>query len=145
MKVSVLDSPVPFGRNPQVCSLRYDLESLVIDLDPDAGGTRLAITFDAPRGFRCLDEGDLTRYWAHPELVANWLFRVDDGGWLTDEANGHLEVSVAFEFQEFLICGMDDCVTVLSSEPPSIEVAGSGGEPLPPEGHSSHGSDRPGR
>jgi len=144
MKVSVLDSPVPVGRRPQVCSLRYDLDSLVIDFDPDADGAQLAITFESPRGFRCLDEGDLTRYWAHSELVDNWLFRIDEGGWLTDEAKGHLEISVAFGYQEYLICGVDDCVTVLANAPPTVEVVNPPNKPMQTD-RPSPTADRPNR
>lgn len=122
MKFTVIDSPLPMGKCPDVVSLHYD-GNLTIVIDPGSvGNARIEVFFDQPRGFRCVDEGDLS-YWADPKLVENWFFEITDGGWLRSEHGGQLGISSTTPaMREFLICSSNDCVTVLSPKPPTLRA-----------------------
>ena len=122
IKAELLDTEIVLGDNPFVKEVFYNLESLVITLDPDTSGKTLRVIFDTVRGFRCLDEGDLLDFWANEFIQANWFFEITAGGWLDyeDERGGF--ISKALGYREFLICGVDDCVSVLAGEPPEFEV-----------------------
>ena len=122
IKAELLDVGIILGERPFVKELFYNLEMLVITLDPDVSGKILRIIFDTVRGFRCLDEGDLTDFWADKFIQANWLFEIMAGGWLDQEAQRSGFMSHVLGYREFLICGVDDCVNVLASEPPKFEV-----------------------
>jgi hypothetical protein len=123
MRVTVLETPVPIGRRPAIVGISYTPPVLTIWFDAEHSSSYLRITFDDCRGFRCLDEGDLARYWSDPVLAQHWMFQILDGGWLTDESANHLTVTLAMgPPSEFLICGLDDCVTVLSPRPPRFEL-----------------------
>jgi hypothetical protein len=81
MKFTAIDSPLPMGKYPDVVGLYYD-GHLTIIIDPGCEGSdRIQVHFEKPRGFRCVDEGDLS-YWDDPKLVENWFFEITDGGWL---------------------------------------------------------------
>ncbi|MGH9835144.1 MAG: hypothetical protein ACRD9Y_19150, partial [Blastocatellia bacterium] len=86
MKAQVLETEIAIGKYPVITGLHYDLEKLVITCDPDVSGKSLEIIFHKPRGFRCLDEGDLSNLWADRFFVENWFFEVLEGGWLDHEA-----------------------------------------------------------
>ena len=122
IKANLLDVGITVGKSPFVKELFYDLETLVITLDPDVSGKILRVIFDTVRGFRCLDEGDLLDFWADKFIQANWFFEITADGWLDyeDERGGF--ISKALGYREFLICGVDDCVSVLAGEPPKFEV-----------------------
>jgi hypothetical protein len=122
MKYEVIEPPVAIGKAPVIATLSCDPEALVLAYDTDADGVELAISFQQPRAFRWLDEGDLTRYWEIPDMVENWFFEILSGGWLEHESKGHMEVSASMGLREFLICDPDNCVTVIANAPPAIDV-----------------------
>ncbi len=122
MQAKVLDAGLVLGKTPVVMGLHYDLEKLIITYDPDIPDKRLEIIFGSPRGFRCLDESDLINFWEHKIMVQNWLFEIVEGGWLDHEARREGFISKDFGYKEFLICGADDCVSVISNDPPLFRV-----------------------
>ena len=123
MKVTALECPVRTGKGPSVLGLSYDSDKLVVEYDPDTGGAKLRLVFAGPTAFRCLDEGDLLPYWQHPDLVDHWLVRVEEGGWLSmDESPRCFQIARTVNPMEFLVIGVDDCVSVLATEVPIIEV-----------------------
>ncbi len=85
IKAELLDAGITLGEKPFVKELFYNLETLVITLDPDISGKTLRVVFDTVRGFRCLDEGDLLDFWADEFIQKNWLFEITAGGWLDQE------------------------------------------------------------
>ncbi len=95
---------------------------LIVTLNPDVSGKMVRIIFDTVRGFRCLDEGDLTDFWADDFIQKNWLFEITAGGWLDQEAKREGFMSHLLGYREFFICGVDDCISVLASEPPRFEI-----------------------
>jgi hypothetical protein len=122
MKVIVLDPGIPLGKGPFIKRLSYDLETLLISVNPDTEGSLIEVTFEQPRGFRCLDEGDMLNYWTERIVLDNWFFEVLEGGWMDHEATRDGFISKTFGYREFLICGIDDCVSVLSKAPPLFRV-----------------------
>ncbi|MDT4291013.1 hypothetical protein RO575_15710 [Methylomonas sp. MO1] len=80
--------------------------------------------FDAPRGFRFLDEGDLIRYWESGVFTHGYhLFEITTGGWLEQETQlpGMLSVTSAVgTFREWFICTTNGCINVLSVKEPLI-------------------------
>jgi len=122
MNAEVLDIGYKIGSNPVILGVHYDLASLVIPYDTDFDGIELDIIFDNPRGFRCLDEGDLLNYWENDFLVKNWMFEIKSGGWMDQESQGGGFLSKELGFKEFMICGVDYCVNILSSSQPIVKL-----------------------
>lgn len=137
MKIRTIALPSDVGQEPFIEALSFDSEVLTVRFDPDTGGQRFNISFTRPRGFRCLDEGDLLRYWEHDAIVGSTLVEILDGGWLTDESHGHLDLSAHAQFREFLIMDTDTCITVLALSPPEISIADGATKTVEPTGTSS--------
>jgi hypothetical protein len=122
MNAQALEAGIIVGKYPLVTGLHYDLENLIISYDPDVPSKALEIIFHRPRGFRCLDEGDLHHLWKDRFLVENWFFEVFEGGWLDHEATRDGFLSKIVGYKEFFICGVDDCISVISNDPPLFQV-----------------------
>jgi len=121
-KLKEISTPIAIGNNSHVISINYDLEKLIIILDIDNQNKLLEIIFEDQRGFRVLDEGDLCRYWTAGKRTES-VVEVLGNGWLEYESKGHLEVtSSSSEYKEFLISGMNECVSILSLEAPILRV-----------------------
>jgi hypothetical protein len=123
IKAKLLDAGITVGESPFVKELFYDLETLIITLDPDVSGKMLRVSFDTVRGFRCLDESDLLNFWADNFIQENWFFEITAGGWFDQEAKGEGFMHWNTD-REFFICGVNDCISVLASEPPRFEIVG---------------------
>ncbi|UOQ74501.1 hypothetical protein [Hymenobacter cellulosilyticus] len=123
MEARVLTTPIEQFKRPVVAGLDYRIRphQLVIYYHSNGGkDIDYDIIFEQPRGFKCLDEGDMVTYWESRLLVDNWLFEILGGGWLDrEDAQGGFS-SKALGFREFLITGVDDCISVLSNEEPII-------------------------
>jgi hypothetical protein len=79
------------------------------------------VTFEEVCGFRALDEGDLTTWWSHIILKDGWCFEVIQGGWLEQEAQRLDFISGGATFyREFVIIGVDFCLSVISKDYPSV-------------------------
>lgn len=82
------------------------------------------LKFESFYGFRVLDELDLTEFWTQCTLVDGWLFEVRSGGWKDLELQRPTFISGQNEWvKEYLIVGLNECVSVLSKEHPSITQA----------------------
>jgi len=110
-------SEVTLGRS----GLRVLVEALLVD-----GHERYAVElhFDAPRGFRYLDEGDLLRYWRSKVFSpCAHLFEITSGGWLDQErqCEGMLNTTDAVgTCREWFICTSNGCMNVLSVNEPLV-------------------------
>ena len=99
---------------------------VVVLTSPNASVERLWIEyhFDSPRGFRFLDEGDLLRYWGSHVFAGGYhLFKIVSGGWKEQELQlpGMLTVTDAIgTCQEWFICTSNQCLNVLSVNPPLV-------------------------
>jgi len=105
---------------PEVTSVKYDLLSLEIELSFD-NEKEIQIRFPSINGFRVLDEGDLLEFWPECSSKTSWLHIVESGGWHTLESTreGYLSKENR-EITEYLVAGLNDCVSVIAFEEPKI-------------------------
>ena len=115
---TVMITDAPSGA-PEVGRVDYDLWTLRVTLYfSDAPPAYL--TFKDLSGVRILREGDLAEYW-HSERPDGWLWEIHSGGWSALESQrsgfttGHMS-----GVKEFLVVGLVDCISVLSSSVPEF-------------------------
>ena len=123
MVARVLETIIEQFNKPVVAGLDYTINPSRLIIHYHSNGNEdinYDIVFEQPRGFKCLDEGDMVNYWENKQLVDNWLFEIISGGWLDQEDNAGGFCSKALGFREFLITGVDDCVSILSNREPII-------------------------
>ena len=129
----VTPAPVPVAAHgiPEVMAVRYESGSLEIVLRfADAEDT--SVHFEAPRGFRVLDEGDLLEFWAPETRAEGWLWSVEDGGWLSQESHRSGFIScLGDRCREFLVAGQNECVSVITDGEPKLRVTASQSGPPP--------------
>ena len=88
-------------------------------------GRSCIVEFDAVIGLRMLDELDLASTWhgvSADILKSSWLFAVKSGGWFELEST-RPDFYTQHELQrpaEFLVAGVQDCVSVLALSIPRI-------------------------
>ncbi len=121
MKASVIDFPCYIGNQTYIESLSYNLDELKIIVVADSV-IRIEVIFYQPIGFRCLDEGDMLEYWENAEVTKNWILQIHDSGWLSQESMRNGFLSNRSEVKEYLIKGLNDCVSVLDSDCPSVKL-----------------------
>src|SRR5690606_27484427 len=104
---------------PEVGRVDYDLWTLRVTLH-FSDAPPAYVTFKDLSGIRILREGDLAEYW-HPGRPDGWRWEVQSGGWSTLESQrtgfttGHMS-----GVKEFLVVGLVDCISVLSSSAPEF-------------------------
>ncbi|MBF9140156.1 hypothetical protein [Hymenobacter properus] len=123
IKARILETIVQDFHSPVVAGLNYVGKASQLIIYYCSNGNEevdYEIIFDSPRGFKLLDEGDMHDYWESEIIRNNWLFEIESGGWLdrADASGGF--ISKALGFREFLISGIDDCVSVISNTDPVI-------------------------
>ena len=104
---------------PEIGRIDYDLWTARVTLHfMDAPPAYLV--FRDLSGIRVLREGDLIEYWSSSK-PQGWLWEIESGGWKTLESqrpgfiSGHNP-----EIREYLVCGLVDCLSVLSSSEPEF-------------------------
>lgn len=109
---------------PEIIYIHYDLWVLRITLTFADAKNPTYVLFEAVEGFRVLDEGQLLEFW-QPEVQDSWLFSIESGGWLSHEQTrlGAPLLSAPTELKEYLVAGVNDCVSVIAYEKPSIITA----------------------
>lgn len=106
---------------PEVTEVHYDLWLLRITLRFDHHDTPVYVEFDGVKGFRVLDEVDLTNFWSPEVRVDGWLLHVKSGGWSTLESTRSDFISgIAEDYDEYLLLGINDCVSIFTYAPPRI-------------------------
>lgn len=107
-------------REKVVRSVRYDGKVLVIDIQ----GERFSfarVIFKRVVGFRILEEHNLCEFWPTYSEHFGWLYQVEEGGWLELESTRNCFNEVApRKLQEYFIVD-EECISVLSLEPPEIQ------------------------
>lgn len=80
------------------------------------------VSFDDTTGFRVLDERDLMEYWPVCSTPNGWLFDIKEGGWLDQERLriGNNMLSIYPDVKEYLITGINECVSVFSTVNPEL-------------------------
>lgn len=104
---------------PDVTEIHYDVWTLRVTLDFDDMNGVVYVDFSAVSGFRVLDEGDLGEMLPAKD---GWLYEVDDGGWLAQESVRDGFTADAAALTEYLVAGVNDCVSVLCEDEPSVTV-----------------------
>ena len=106
---------------PEVTDIHYDLWLLRITLHFEEIDNPVYVTFDTPRGFRVLDEGDLLEFWNIETRPKGWLLVVKSGDWYDLEKCRIGFVSgVTGGYFEYLIIGENECVSVITNDEPVI-------------------------
>lgn len=113
-----------------------DIESDIVELSYSlAGGLRiiidtgtgkftpvvLEVLFGDTRGFRCLDEGDLIRYWESNAFIDRYhVYEISSGGWISGETldYGLLSVSSSVGQKEWFVVTTNFCVSVIGVSNP---------------------------
>lgn len=107
---------------PEITFVSYDLWYLQITLWFDNQKPPIYVRFESVRGFRLLDEGDLLEFWS-ADRPAGWLWEIGKGGWfaLENKRSGFLSgKSETNEVREYLVLGINDCLSVLAYDEPEI-------------------------
>ena len=113
---------------PEVVHVSYDLWRLQITLLFEGQQQPVYLTFKSV-GFRVLDESQLLDYWPKEVRASGWLWRMESGGWFDQESerSGFLMGSCAKEGDrrpnEYLLLGVNDCVSILSWGEPQVLLA----------------------
>ncbi|TPG31354.1 hypothetical protein [Flavobacterium pectinovorum] len=107
---------------PEIINLNYDLWTLKITLDFKDISQPIYIIFKNVVGFRVLDEGNLLEFWNPDIRVPGWIWKVESGGWFELEKlrSGFLTQYHTNSHNEFLILGINDCISVISESDPVI-------------------------
>jgi len=119
MSFEVIEGPL--DTKPEITRIAYDLHNLVVHIEPTYDADPIVVTFDSSIGFRVLDEGNLLEFWDYFNLKDGWLFQISEGGWyeLESKRNGFVSQHHS-DVREYLIIGVNECVSVLSAEPPKV-------------------------
>ncbi|WP_334078281.1 hypothetical protein [Microbulbifer sp. M83] len=118
-KLSLIEIPYISDRSTIVSEVKLSERGLEIIMESKEWV--VSASFDACWGFRVLDEGDLSEFWSECDLTQGWLFEVLSGGWNElENTRDHYVTGKLYEPQEFLFIGLNECVSVLASEPPVI-------------------------
>ena len=108
----------------EVLAIEARLGTLRIEVCELGGSRRLEVRFAATEAFRVMHERDLGDYWPTCSTPNGWIFEVTAGGWLSQEFErpDSLVAKIHSELQEFLIAGVEDCVSILSLAAPEVRV-----------------------
>lgn len=119
--VETVGSSIIEDAMPEITHIHYDLFLLRITLEFEETENPLYLTFDGIRGFRVLDEGDLLEFWNPETRTKGWLWQVHKGGWFDLEClrSGFISGTTS-GYKEFLILGVNECVSVISIDDPTI-------------------------
>lgn len=115
---AVTASRLAAGSRVELHHLEYDLHSLTLQLQ-DLGTQRVVqVRISAVEGFRMLDEGDLLEFW--PQCSDGWLHEITAGGWFDQERLRPGFLSGDRALKEYLVSGVDRCLSILAWEAPVI-------------------------
>ena len=110
---------------PEISHVNYDLWTLRITLGFEKIDSPVYVEFKNVVGFRILDESNLLEFWDKNEKVPGWLWKIESGGWFELEKlrEGFLAQHHGENHNEFLISGINDCISVIAESDPIITVA----------------------
>ena len=123
LKVKPFDSLPYSDESSEILNIDYDLWTLRITLKFFKSDNVIYVVFKNVIGFRVLDEGNLLEYW-NPEIrVSGWMWEVEEGGWFDMEKLRTEFVEGLYENKlrkEYLLSGINDCVSVITTSKPEI-------------------------
>ena len=113
-----------FAGIPEITDVHFDLRVLRITLRFGLINHPVCVSFDGVRGFRLLDEGDLLEFWGEEARSDGWLWEVEEGGWFSLEKLREGFVSgITGGYREYLVAGENDCISVIATNEPKIEMS----------------------
>ncbi len=126
MTVSSTPIIVPFNI-PHDCELgrvQYESGRLTVAVVAPNGNEVATVAFEYVEGFRVLDEGNLLEFWPTCSRQNGWIYQITNGGWLDQESkrDGFLVNINRKTFLEYFVIGADNCVNVMSREPPRVTL-----------------------
>lgn len=122
-QVSKVSNELELIEDLEIINLNYDLWRLTLTMTVPKFKKMVYVTFENVLGFRVLDEGDLLEFWNLSKKPTGFIWIVESGGWFDLEktrsgfVSGHQK-----ENQEYLIIGINECVSVLSHKIPIIQI-----------------------
>jgi len=121
MKVEPITEVPDFGENIEVTELLWDFDKLKVSVYCPESKVDYDVLFNnefGPSSVRLLDESDLSENWDSFNLRHGWLYKVVSGGWFDQESDreGFLMQHSAQLVKEYLIIGLDACVSVITKE-----------------------------
>jgi hypothetical protein len=121
-KVKEFDINFSNKSNPEIFNINYDLWTLKITLSFNDHPSPVYLIFKNVVGFRVLDEGNLLEFWDSDVRVPGWIWKIESGGWFELEKlrSGFLLPNHSITHNEYLISGINDCVSVISESEPII-------------------------
>ncbi|MFT2092684.1 hypothetical protein [Paraglaciecola sp. 2405UD69-4] len=134
MRVEPVKEVPDFGENVEVTELLWDFDKTKVCIYCPKSGKEYEVFFNnefGPSSIRLLDESDLSENWVSFNLRSGWLYRVASGGWFDQEAerDGFLMKHSGNLVKEYLIVGLDACVSVITKEN-VIVLSKEGGQSL---------------
>jgi hypothetical protein len=86
------------------------------------------LEFQQIGGYRVLDEGQLSAFWNKESRTDGWLWEIRSGGWFALESTRPDFVMGLTPLgngpREFLVLGINDCVSVITWADPHAYAAG---------------------
>lgn len=107
---------------PEITNIHYDLLDLRITLQFPHQNCPAHVLFQEVVGFRVLDERDLMEFWDPNIRAEGWLWQVNTGGWLALESTRSGFRSNDQNPTEFMLLGLNECVSVMSCSTPTIQI-----------------------
>ncbi|MFZ6676008.1 hypothetical protein [Undibacterium sp. Xuan67W] len=121
MKVVTIDTGYKFQGHSEITDIEYKSGRLEITSQFTRETRTVRVLFQYVYGFRVLDEGDLLEFWPVCSTSSGWIFQIIEGGWFDQERLRTGFVSgYGREFNEYLITGINECVSIFSWAPPEL-------------------------
>lgn len=118
-KVVKVETDFESDTTVDIDEITFDKECLIIYVKSKSWAAK--VQFSAIYGFRVLDEGDLGEFWNQCNLKTGWCFEVIEGGWNDlEKTRAHFLTGKLYQPKEFLIIGLNECVSVLAFEQPTV-------------------------
>jgi hypothetical protein len=117
---------IAFEGTPEVTQIEYDVWVLRITLQFPNRHAPVYVEFERVAGLRVLDEGQLSSFWSATPRPTSWLWQIASGGWLALESTRQdflLASTADCTLQEFLVCGENECVNILTYTAPRAYAA----------------------
>ena len=110
---------IPLPKGSEIVRVEYELGKLRTFVRDMGSETELVVDFSDVLGYRVLDEGNLMEFWPECSTPKGWLFEIQSGGWLAQEANSHF-AALRPKAKEYLVAGVDDCLSVICRTAPEV-------------------------
>lgn len=117
-----VENEIAFPNGSAVMRVEYELGQLSVFVRGSPNESSIVVDFSEVIGFRVLDERDLMEFWPACSAPNGGLFEIYQGGWLAQELArpGSLIGPMNMKALEYLVTGVDDCVSVLTQSPPLV-------------------------